>query len=158
MLDDDALYRGVFKLAIDRSFFGIQEDRLDSELSSPAWLELEIDEVPVRVARGAVRIVSLVGTHRPLVAIEIRKKRPETPSGFKQIGRGCYLTYSGKATLYTLDGPHGSFSLAPNSEYEFIVWRKGQEAAPERHDDLLGRVYPIEGLEEYLIQFIEQWI
>ncbi|MFD9339571.1 hypothetical protein ACFWBF_35105 [Streptomyces sp. NPDC060028] len=157
-MSDDALHKETFQLPIDRSIFGIQEDRSDDELSSPAWLELEMDEVPVRVARGAVRIMSLVGTHRPLVTVEVRKNHREPPlSEFERIGHGHYLTYSGSANFFTIDGPHASFSLTPNGEYELNVWRKGGgETARERHDELMGRVYPIEGLEEYLIQFIEQ--
>ncbi|MGW9370383.1 hypothetical protein ACWGVR_10250 [Streptomyces xanthophaeus] len=156
-MPDDALHKETFQLSIDRSIFGIQEDRSDDELSSPAWLELEMDEVPVRVTRGAIRIMSLVGTHRPLVTVEVRKSHPvPPPSEFERIGHGRYLTYSGSANFFTIDGPHASFSLAPNGEYELNVWRKGGETARERHDELLGRVYPIEGLEEYLIQFIEQ--
>ncbi|MGW7452795.1 hypothetical protein [Streptomyces sp. NPDC054787] len=156
-MPDDALHKETFQLLIDRSIFGIQEERFDDDVSSPAWLELEMDEVPVRIARGTVRIMSLVGTHRPLVTVEVRKSQPAPPpSEFERIGHGRYLTYSGNACFFTIDGPHASFSLARNGEYELNVWRKGGEIARERHDELLGRVYPIEGLEEYLIQFTDQ--
>ncbi|MFJ3926469.1 hypothetical protein [Streptomyces sp. NPDC090022] len=156
-MSDDALYAATFHLPVDRCIFGIQESRSGEEYSAPAWLELEIDEVPVRMSRGAVRFMSLIGTHSPLITVEIRKNLSKVPSrDFDLIGSGRYLTFSGDATFLTIDGPHASFSLRPYSEYELNVWRKGGDTARERHEELMGTVYPIEGLEEYLIQFTER--
>ncbi|MFE3578986.1 hypothetical protein [Streptomyces vinaceus] len=153
-MPDAALFKETAVIRVDRGFFGIQEERSDDQLSTPAWLELSMDDTPVRIARGAVRFVSLVGTHRPKVTVEIRENatQPLDPD-FKLIGSGRYQSYSGAAQVWTMDGQYLPFSLTPNAEYDLQVWRKGGDTAQQRFDDLVGVVYPIDGLEEYLIQF-----
>ncbi|MGW6862450.1 hypothetical protein [Streptomyces xanthophaeus] len=155
-MSDDSPRRETFQLSIDRSIFGIQENRSEDEFSSPSWLDLEVDDVPVRVARGAARFRSLVGTHRALVTIEVGRTHSPPPSGFELIGRERYTTYSGQARLCNINAPYDSFQLARNSEYEFYAWRRGGDTAVARHDEMLGVVYPIEGLEEYLLHFVEK--
>ncbi|MFF5808875.1 hypothetical protein [Streptomyces sp. NPDC012746] len=153
-MSDADLYKETTQLRVDRGIFGIQEVRSDDQLLTPAWLELPMDDTPVRITRGAVRFVSLVGTHRPSVTVEIRRNQsqPAEP-GFELIGHGRYQTYSGEARIWTMDGPDLNFSLTPDAEYELNVWRKGGDTARERYDELSGVVHPLIGLEEYLIQF-----
>ncbi|WP_329313981.1 hypothetical protein OG723_19160 [Streptomyces sp. NBC_01278] len=157
-MPDDVVYRETINLPIDRMIFGINETApVGGDLSSlRAWTDLDMDSVPVRVSPGAIRFVSLVGTHVALVTIEVWETAPESPaSEFELVGRERYRSTSGDASLFTINGPYATFPLRRDTEYMLSVWRKGGDDAQERYDELAGRVYPKEGLEEYVIQFSE---
>ncbi|MCY0939604.1 hypothetical protein [Streptomyces sp. H34-S4] len=157
MPDDDPSYTQTLKMLVDRSIFGIEETQSSPELPYLRWAEMEMDSTPVRIGQGAIRFMSLAGTHYPLITIEVRSK-PREPkgSGFELIGQGSYRSASGEASLFNIDGPELDFKLTPDSEYDLRVWRCGGDAASQRYATLLGKVYPIEGIEEYLIQFIQK--
>ncbi|MFD7026417.1 hypothetical protein ACFWAR_00005 [Streptomyces sp. NPDC059917] len=155
-MSNDPVYRVTIQLPVDRSIFGINETAPAGKGfgSLLSWTDLEMDSTPVRVSPGAIRFMSLVGTHEPLVTIEVGENPPVPPaSAFELVGHDRYRSTSGDATLYTIDGPHISFILQPDTEYTLRVWRKGREGVQERYDELLGQIYPIVSLEEYVIQF-----
>lgn len=156
-MSDTTLHRETAPIHADRGVFGIQEDRSAYQNAGPSWLEMQMDNVPVRIGHGAVRFRCLVGTHRPTVTIEVSKGKTNPPSeGFELIGSGPYQSLSGEAHFWSFDGgPYLPFTLRPDSVYDLHVWRKGGDTAQARYEELVGVVYPIVGLEEYLVQFVE---
>ncbi|MFZ3548806.1 Haze protective factor 1 [Streptomyces sp. 4.24] len=153
-MTDDVLARETIIVSIDRSIFGLDEDRGAEEQDRPYWVDLPMDSEPVRVGLGIVRVMSKVGSHEAPVTIEVRRG-PHTGAApdYELLGEWPYLTASGKVGLYNIDGPLFEFELEPARQYTLRVWRKGGETASQKYDELMGNVYPIEGLEEYIIQF-----
>ncbi|MGW6689191.1 hypothetical protein [Streptomyces sp. NPDC054961] len=153
-MSNDAVFRESTTVAIDRSIFGVDEDRSPEELDRPYWVDLSMDSEPVRVGLSTLRVMSLVGTHDALVTVEILREftAVEVP-GFKLLGEWSYQSSTGKAYIFNIDGPVMPFPLEPNRVYTLRVWRRGGETAVQRYSELLGAVFPIEGLEEYVVQF-----
>ncbi|MBZ9593508.1 hypothetical protein [Streptomyces yangpuensis] len=155
-MSNDAVFRESVAILIDRSVFGVDEDRSSGEAADrPFWVDLPMDrEAPVSVGLNTICITSLVGSHEAQVTIEVyQEQNPADVQGFESLGSWGYRSVSGKASVFNLDGPVLQFPLAPDTEYLLCVWRKGGESAVERHAALLGARSPIAGLEEYVIQF-----
>ncbi|MFB9593716.1 Haze protective factor 1 [Streptomyces racemochromogenes] len=153
-MEDDALLRESTIVPIDRSIFGIDEERSPEEPERPYWVDLPMDAEPVRVGRATVRVLSKVESHDATVTIEVsRGPYQDAAPDFDLLGEWPYSTASGAASLYNIDGPLMSFTLKPASAYTVQVWRKGGSTAVAKHAEIVGKVYPIEGLEEYVIRF-----
>ncbi|MFD3557943.1 hypothetical protein [Streptomyces goshikiensis] len=153
---DDVLVRESIMVPIDRSIFGLDEERSAGEPDRPYWVDLPMDAEPVRVGQAVVRVMSKAESHDASVTIEVRRgPQQDAAPDFELLGQWPYFTASGELGLYNVDGPLFGFTLRPASEYVLRVWRKGGETAAERYAELMGTVFPIEGLEEYVIQFCE---
>lgn len=153
-MTDDALLRETTIVPIDRSIFGLDEDRSSEDQDRPYWVDLPMDSQPVRVGQATVRVMSNVESHEAPVTIEVRRgPRTGAAPDYQLLGEWPYFTASGQVGLYNTDGPLLTFALEPSCLYTLRVYRKGGETAARKHSELMGNVYPIEGLEEYLIQF-----
>ncbi|MFD5623731.1 hypothetical protein [Streptomyces yangpuensis] len=154
-MSNDAVFRESVAIPIDRSVFGVDEDRSGEAVHRPFWVDLPMDrEAPVSVGLSTICMTSLVGSHEAQVTIEVyQEQNPADAQGFESLGSWGYRSVSGKASVFNLDGPALQFPLAPDTKYVLRVWRKGGESAVERHVALLGTRSLIVGLEEYLIQF-----
>ncbi|UQW99229.1 hypothetical protein [Streptomyces sp. RerS4] len=152
-MTNDLLYSTSVNMWIDRSIFGINEAPSADE-PGDIWALMEVDDTPVRVGLGAILFRSTVGRHKSLVTVEVRTASTCPDQGFESIYHDVYRSRSGKAVLSNIDGPKINFALQSETEYTLSVWRKGGDTAPARHDEMLGVVLPIEGLEEYVIQFV----
>ncbi|MFJ3879135.1 hypothetical protein ACIPW5_16885 [Streptomyces sp. NPDC090077] len=152
-MTEAAFLRETIAVPIDRSIFGLDEERSAEEPDRPYWVDLPMDGEPVRVSQSAVRVMSTVESHDATVTIEVRRgPQLDAAPGFELLGQWHYRTVGGEIGLYNIDGPLFSFTLNPKSEYTLRVWRKGGDTATEKHAALVGNVYPIEGLEEYMIE------
>ncbi|MFJ7170193.1 hypothetical protein ACIQUV_32410, partial [Streptomyces globosus] len=83
----------------------------------------------------------------------LRRPGLRPAANFEPLGNWAYHSSSGEAALYNLDGPVFEFPLDAGRDYDLHIWRKGGNSAPARHQEMMGDVVPMEGLEEYLIQF-----
>ncbi|UQW99158.1 hypothetical protein [Streptomyces sp. RerS4] len=151
----DLLYSASVDMWIDRSIFGVNEAST-KDVQGEIWSLMENDGTPVRVGIGAVLFYSTVGTHRSTVRVEIRTASLCPDRGFESIFHGAYRSLSGQAILSNIDGPTLRFTLETETDYILSVWRKGGETARARYDDMVGVVSTIQGLEEYVIQFVTE--
>ncbi|MFB7900518.1 hypothetical protein ACFC1B_29890, partial [Streptomyces xiamenensis] len=104
---NDATFRASTPIAIDRSVFGVDEDRSAGEASDrPFWVDLPMNrDVPVSVGLSTMCITTEVGTHDAQVTVEIYQDLvPADVGGFENLGRWSYRSASGKASVYNLDG------------------------------------------------------
>ncbi|WP_329028318.1 Haze protective factor 1 [Streptomyces sp. NBC_00690] len=138
---------------IDRSIFGLDEMRRPGE-ERPFWAELPVDgTTPVQVGQGIALIFSNAQTHDASVAIDV-SPTPLTPGPeFELLGEWRWVTGTGEQILCNIDGAVLEFRLRPDSQYTLRVWRAGGDTAEARFRELMGVVFPIDGLEKYHFGF-----
>ncbi|MEW2084964.1 Haze protective factor 1 [Streptomyces sp. NPDC005283] len=153
MTGDEAI-RVSGTVSVDRSIFGLDELRREGEEARPFWTDLPMDGAPVMVGHGIARILSRAQSHDVSVVVEVRGGLPDGPGeGFELLGSWRYRTGSGDQLVCTVDGPALTFRLREDSGYMLHVWRRGGDTAAARFAELMGQVYPVTGLEEYLFAF-----
>ena len=141
-------------VSIDRSVFGLDELRREGEPARPFWQELPMDGPAVVVGAGIARVLSNAQAHDAAIAVEVRSTVPDDRGAEGELlGSWSFQTGSGELLVCNLDGPVLTFQLSADSAYMLHVWRRGGAGAAARFAELMGRVYPITGLEEYLLVF-----
>ncbi|OAR24108.1 hypothetical protein A8W25_16770 [Streptomyces sp. ERV7] len=143
---------------IDRSVFGLGEQLRPDEPPRPSWLELPWSDEPVIVEPGAVRILSNAQSHETTVELTLQDGPLWSPGpDLDQLGGWPYVSASGHVILATIDGPEMRMriNLRPDARYVLRVWRKGGDTSAARFEELMGKVYPITGLEEYRFLFTQ---
>ncbi|NUK24041.1 Haze protective factor 1 [Streptomyces lunaelactis] len=141
-------------VSVDRSIFGLDELRREGEEPRAFWTDLPMEGPPLVVGAGVARVLSKAQSHDVSVAVEVRSGRPEGPGeGFELLGSWRYQTGSGEQMVCTMDGPALTFRLREDSGYVLQVWCRGGDTAAARFEELMGQVFPITDLEEYLFVF-----
>ncbi|WP_159396464.1 hypothetical protein [Streptomyces sp. Sge12] len=150
---NDVVFHRSATVAIERSIFGVDENRYPGEADRPYWVDLPMDrEEPVRVGLSMLRVVSRSGTHDAQVTIEVRHRPSHlNESDFEFLGEWAYRSSSGRACVFNIDGPILPFELEPNSEYRLHIWRS-HAGARELQDSTRSMTEP----EEYVIQFCSE--
>lgn len=148
----DETVRMTGAVAIDRSIFGLDEMRRPGE-QRPFWAELPVDGTRVRVGQGVALIVSNAQAHDASVVIEVSPTVSDPGSDFELLGEWPWVTGTGQQILCNIDGPALEFRLRADSRYTLRVWCAGGDTADARFRELMGVVFPIEGLEKYHFGF-----
>ncbi|WP_240045090.1 Haze protective factor 1 [Streptomyces alboflavus] len=142
------LYRGIF--AIDQM-------RRPSETERPDCWDLEIDFArAVTVGDGTAVFNSDAPSHDVEVTLRCASQPPPLGGEFVELGEWPFVSYSGDLVFSTTDGPEPELCtrlLEADREYRLRVWAKGRDTAREAFERLQGEVFPITGLEEYVILF-----
>ncbi|MCM2393767.1 Haze protective factor 1 [Streptomyces albipurpureus] len=139
-------------VTIDRSIFGLDEMRRPGE-ERPFWAELPVDGTPVRVGQGIAMVTSNAQSHDASVVIEVSPTVLTLGPEFELLGEWPWVTGAGEQILCNIDGPVLEFRLRANCRYTLRVWRAGGDTADARFKEMMGVVFPIEGLERYHFVF-----
>ncbi|MER7348031.1 Haze protective factor 1 [Streptomyces aurantiacus] len=131
--------------------------RRPSEAERSACWELEIDfDRAVTVGDGTLAVNSDAPSHDAAVALRCGREHPTPGPEFTELGAWPFTSYSGDLVVSTIDGPEPELCkqlLDADRKYRVRVWAKGRDTARDAFERLQGEVYPITGLEEYVIDF-----
>ncbi|GGS25920.1 hypothetical protein GCM10010252_76120 [Streptomyces aureoverticillatus] len=143
--------------SLDRGMFAIDQKRRPLEAGRPDCWELEIDFASaVTVGDGAAVFNSNAPSHDVVVTLRCAGEPPRLGGEFVELGGWPFASYSGDLVFSTIDGPEPELCtqlLDADREYRVRAWAKGRDTAREAFERLQGQVFPITGLEEYVILF-----
>lgn len=143
--------------SLDRGMFAIDQKRRPSEAERPDCWDLEIDFArAVTVGDGTAVFNSDAPSHDVAVTLRCSSQPPSLDAEFVELGEWLFASYSGDLVFSTTDGPEPALCtrlLDVDREYRLRVWAKGRDTAREAFERLQGEVFPITGLEEYVILF-----